>query len=103
MGSVKSGLVEYGIPLVGGLVGVVLGDAVGAGKFLADVIPIKVGATGMGILVAAVYAVVGTLIWGKFGVIGKFAGALFWGMSLGTLYQAITGKTIAIPGFTGGA
>lgn len=101
LGGVQSGLVTWGIPAVGGLVGVVLGDAMGAGKFLADLIPLKIGVTGMGVLVAAVYAVVGTLVFSKFGTIGKFVGALFWGMSLGTLYQALTGKTINIPGFSG--
>jgi len=101
LGEMKGGLVHWGVPLVGGLVGVVLGDVIGLGKFLAGVIPVQVPAMGMGLLVAAGYAVAGAFLWGRFGIIGRFAGALFIGMAVGQLYTALTGKAIQIPGFSG--
>jgi len=101
LGGVKSGLVEYGIPLVGGLVGVALGgtDVLGVNKFLTETIPVGLGKTGVTILSAAGFAILGTMLWGRFGVIGKFAGAFCWGYALGSLYVAATGKAIKIPGF----
>jgi hypothetical protein len=104
MGEVKTGVVTYGIPLVGGLVGVVLAgtDVLGVTKFLTDLIPMTVGKMGMGILTAAGFLLLGAIIYHRFGAIGKFFGAFAFGYALGTLYVAITGKAITIPGFSSG-
>lgn len=98
----KNALVTWGVPAVGIITGIVLGDALGIGKFLNDLIPIKLGDKAMGIMTAAAFAVAGTLIWSHFGIIGRFVGALFFGMAIGTIYLALTGKQLVIPGFAGG-
>jgi len=104
LGGVQSGLVTWGIPAVGGLVGVVLGgtDTFGVTKFMTDLIPISVGKVGMSVLTAALFAVLGTFVWSHFGVIGKFCGAFAWGYAFGTLFVAATGHPLKIPGFTEG-
>ena len=99
----KNGLMNWGVPLVGLISGILVGDAVGLGKFLSGIIPVKIGEKAMGILVAAGYSVGGALIMHSFGVIGKFIGALLFGMAISSAYAALAGKPLVLPGFLGGA
>jgi len=97
----KNALLTWGVPAVGVLTGIILGDAAGLGGFLDSMLPIKLGPKTMGVIVAAGYAVAGALIWSHFGIIGRFIGALLFGCSIAEVYKAIAGKALIIPGLMG--
>ena len=97
----KEGLLKWGVPLAGLVPGVIFGD-MGVAKFLGDIIPAGVGPKAMGILVAALYSVGGTLIWSHFGIIGHFVGAWLIGVAVAVLYETLAGKKLVLPGFVAG-
>ena len=97
----KEGLLKWGVPIAGFVTGVIFGD-MGVAKFLGELLPAGVGPKAMGILVSAVYAVGGVMIWGHFGIIGRFVGAWLIGVSISVLYETFVGKKLTIPGMTGG-
>lgn len=94
----KEGLLKWGVPIAGLVTGIIFGD-MGVAKFLGEIVPKGIGPKAMGILVAAVYAVGGAMIWGHFGVIGRFIGAWLFGVAFATIYEALVGKKLALPGF----
>ena len=97
----KEGLLKWGVPLAGLVTGVIFGD-MGVSKFLTDIIPAGVGPKALGILVSALYAVAGVMVYSHFGVIGHFVGAWLIGVAIATVYEALAGKKLPLPGIVQG-
>jgi len=100
----KSGLLDWGIPAVSLISGIIMGDILQVGKFLNDTIggTVKLGEKAMGVFTAAGYAVGGAFVWPHFGLIGHAIACFLWGMAIGTIYLALTGHALQIPGFSNG-
>lgn len=95
---IEGPIIKFGVPIAAIIGGALIGDAFGLTGMLTGFVS-QINAKVAGIFVAAGLGIAGLYIsraWD--GIVGKAVGFFLVGMSLGIVYESLTGKKFAIPG-----
>lgn len=94
----ESAITKWGVPIAAIVGGALIGDAFGLTGMLTGFIT-QLNAKVAGVFVAAGLGIAGIYIsraWD--GIVGRAVGFFLVGMSLGIVYEALTGKKFSLPG-----